>query len=284
MSILLITLMRETRAGCMSVRSVRASCSTPSMRKRILQMLMSGKGVPAMQEGGQMQKGQQALVGEGGPEQFQMADTGGGQPQAEGFMDVLDPIGMLDKPDIDIGNPARRQGQMGDVQTDVGPSAVPGEAFRTPGEAAVGSMMNLFTNPGQVSPINYERQQEQGNQALQGSTLAMQGGLTGQGIDPNSGFGQMLAQSAVSANQSLRNEAMRNLMQQEEATYRSDLGMATDMYTQFLNLITGLGQSQAQAATGSFTGVQNPSGGFTQAGAQAGQTAAGIAGAFGKGG
>ncbi len=123
------------------------------------------EGMPMMAEGGQLE-----------PSQAQVAGSSEA-PQAEGLFDIMEPAmgvvkGYNDKTeDIASGGGGGGSGKgaapgLATSVGDQGVSGVPGESFRTPGEAITGNMMNFLTNPGQLNPIAYERAQADAGQSL----------------------------------------------------------------------------------------------------------------------
>lgn len=144
----------------------------------------------------------------------------------------------------------------------------------TAGALAVQSMMNYFTDPGKISSVAYEREQEQANQGLNFATRALGGTLSSVGINPNSGYGQMLGQSAALNAMKLKNEANRDFTMASEQMRRTDINTATQTYIQFLQTIFGLGAAQSGAVTNSSSNVNIPFPNMNEGAANA----AGIAG------
>lgn len=138
------------------------------------------------------------------------------------------------------------------------------------GSAVVRNLTDLANNPGQISSAGYERQQEEANRGLNTATSAITGGLTGRGIDPSSGMGQLLTQSAVLNTLKQRNEANRDFTLASDALRREDITNAANMYQSFLQTIFGLQSARANTATGSAVNFGNPYAGIANGIATAG--------------
>jgi hypothetical protein len=110
--------------------------------------------------------------------------------------------------------------------------------------------MDLLMNPGQLSPVAYQRAQEQANMGLNTALGAIEGGFAGRGLDPTSGMGQTLAQSAALSAGKQRSEAARDYSLAEESLRRQDVQQGIMNYMQFLNTVLGLAQARAAAAGG----------------------------------
>jgi hypothetical protein len=118
------------------------------------------------------------------------------------------------------------------------------------GGLAMGHAESFLTDPGQVSTIQYERAQEQANQGLRTNTQAAMGQLTGMGIDPRSGFGQLMLQSVTREAGRARGEAARQLAEQEESLRRADIQTGMTAYQNFLNQVFGIIGTQAGTVGG----------------------------------
>jgi hypothetical protein len=144
------------------------------------------------------------------------------------------------------------------------------------GDLAVKGMMDYFRNPGAISPVAYEREQEQANQGLNFASRAITGELSGHGIDPNSGYGVSLGQSAALNAMKLRSEANRDFTIASEQMKRTDINTATQTYLQFLQTIFGLGAARANTVAGSSANIApafpNMNQGIAQGVGMAGQT------------
>ena len=127
--------------------------------------------------------------------------------------------------------------------------AQPAGTGATPG-LAVARTEGLLQNPGQTSPAYYERQQEQANQGLSTATAAIGGDLSGRGVDPNSGLGQTMQQSAVLDSQRLRSEAARDQSLIEEGLRREDIQAGVSQYLSYLQTLFGLAGLRSGAAAG----------------------------------
>lgn len=209
---------------------------------------------PQMAQGGQLQAGQTAIVGEQGPELFQPAQAGTVVPN-QGIVSGPGGGGGVTIPPPQPGVPGPTQPDPVISQEDTygtSPNQVwAGGAAPTPasyGEMAVQAGQNFLENPGQLDTTSYERTQEQINQGLQTNTQALMGALTGMGVDPRSGLGQTMLQSATRQSNIMRNEASRNLVQQEEALRRTDIQTGMTAYQNFLNQVFGIVGTQAGVA------------------------------------
>jgi hypothetical protein len=112
------------------------------------------------------------------------------------------------------------------------------------------AIMSYFNNPGQMSPVTYERAQEQANIGEASAKSAATQGLTGRGIDPNSPMGAALASAASLGAGRQRNEAARDYSLAQEGLRRQDIQSAMASYFNVLNAIFGLaGQQTGAAAT-----------------------------------
>ena len=121
---------------------------------------------------------------------------------------------------------------------------------QTAGSLAVQHMLNYFSNPGEISPVAYERKQEQANQGYNLAMRSIGGGLSTAGVNPNSGYGQMMGQSAALNTMKLRNEANRDFTMASEQLKREDVKQATDSYLKFLETLFGLGSQRANNLLG----------------------------------
>jgi len=141
-------------------------------------------------------------------------------------------------------------------------SFIPTSQTGTAGDMAVNTMLSYFGNPGQISPAAYERKQEQINQGYGQAVRGVGGTLSSVGVDPNSGYGQILGQSAALNAMKMRNEANRDFTMASEQMRREDLKMATDTYLRFLDTLFSIGQAQSAGAmaqnkgmSGVYTGI-----------------------------
>ena len=244
----------------------------------------SFKGIPARAAGGPVTAGQPYVVGEQGPEVI-TPTTGGTVTPNQGETPPTAPPATPDQtaiaPSVPTvpGNmksagPVLQQKGLGDTPAVGGPpptmnastppaGVLGSTSFATPvgqtaGEMAVSSMVNYFQHPGQISSVGYEREQEQANQGLNFAHRAIGGTLSSSGVDPNSGYGQMLGQSAVLNAMKLRNEANRDFTLVSESMKRQDINTATQTYLQFLGSVFGLGSNQANTVVGSSENVHVP--------------------------
>jgi hypothetical protein len=108
----------------------------------------------------------------------------------------------------------------------------------------------LMMNPGAMNPAAYERAQEQANVGLATDVRGITGGLTGRGIDPNTGLGRGMLSSAVNRNLGKRLDAARDYTMAQEQLFRGDIGMGMNQYLQMLQLLTNYQTGQASAAAG----------------------------------
>lgn len=131
------------------------------------------------------------------------------------------------------------------------PDPTPGSVTTTRPETAGGlvvqHMMDYLTDPGRISPAAYERKQEQANQGYNLAVRSIGGTISSAGINPNSGFGMMMAQSAALNTMKLRNEANRDFTMASEQLKREDVKTATDSYINFLHTIFGLGAERVNS-------------------------------------
>lgn len=118
------------------------------------------------------------------------------------------------------------------------------------GQALVYQIMQLLQNPGQVSPIEYVRAQEQGNMFQRASQNAVIAAGSRLGYGQNSGILDALMLAGLMANQRLRNERMRDLTLTSENLRRQDIGAGAALYNQALSQIFGLQNAKAAALAG----------------------------------
>jgi hypothetical protein len=197
--------------------------------------------------GGAFEQGKQYLVGERGPETMVPQGASPQQPeQAAGPAQGMNPYGGLAGGIGAVGSGLGNTMQQGQQQAQ--PAGGAGYGF--PGQAYTGWMMDYFNNPGQLSAIPYERAQEQANQTLNTGSQAIQGGLTGQGVDPNSPMGQALQQSLTLGVGAQRQEAARDYSLAEEAMQREDVQRQMSNYLAALQTVFGLQQARAGTALG----------------------------------
>ena len=136
----------------------------------------------------------------------------------------------------------------------------------TAGDYSVYWLEQFLKNPGTVSPISYERAQEQANLALNQALSGIQGGLSGRGVDANSNLGQALAQNAYATNAYQRNNAARDMTQLEEAMKREDIKMALATYMNILQMQNTYQAQRMAALNGAIpqgTTLSNPYSGLT---------------------
>jgi hypothetical protein len=261
----------------------------------------SSFAAPGRKHGGKVKGGQDYTVGEEGEEvvqpdaqapadDFQLQRAPAQKGTSESFSDIFSaPIEAVTGADKDApsNQPSpkqlSRQASKRDLQDveEVGLSNNPEELFRNPGEAFTGHLMNLALNPGQLNPAAYERAQADANQALNASTLGVQGALTGRGWDPNSPMGQMLIQAGVNTAQTARNKALQDFTMMEEDLYRQDLGQFFNTYMGGLSTLLGMGGAQSNSAMLSgFSPASNPNAGATEAGQNAAATGVAAYAAF----
>lgn len=130
------------------------------------------------------------------------------------------------------------------------PGLMGGTPDDSAGGLAVRNMMQLLSDPGRVSPVAYERAQEQNAKALQTNLGGIGGAFFGRGFDPNSGLGQAMAQAAVHDFNAGNNEANRDFTLMGENLRRQDITTASQMLQNYLNQIFGLQQNRAQIVAG----------------------------------
>lgn len=198
-------------------------------------------------QGGPVYPGQPTVVGEQGPELLVPSQPGTVMPNPESLQaGAPAPTGQAN------ALPATASGQPGRT-------AVQQPMPTDPGTLVTGWTSTLLGQPGAVSPIQYERQQEQANQSLNAALYGIQGGLSGQGVDPASGLGKSLEQGAVAQNAYARQQAARDLALIQEAAWRQDIAQGSKMYNDSLALALGLSQMRSAAAAGQgFPMIQNP--------------------------
>lgn len=130
------------------------------------------------------------------------------------------------------------------------PGLMGGAPDNSAGGLAVRNMMQLLGDPGRISPVAYERAQEQNAKALQTNLGGIGGAFFGRGFDPNSGLGQALAQGAVHDFNAGNNEANRDFTLMGENLRRQDMNTGNQMFQNMLNQIFGLQQNRAQIVAG----------------------------------
>jgi hypothetical protein len=153
------------------------------------------------------------------------------------------------------GNGTGGQGQQQDQGgAQAGATATPDQQVdwqqTTPGSLSVAHIMDYLMNPGNLSPVAYQRAQEQANTGLNTALGAIQGGLAGRGVDPSSGLGQQLMQSAALSSAKQRSEAARDYSLAEEQLRRQDIQQGMANYLNFLSSVLGLSQARSAAAAG----------------------------------
>jgi hypothetical protein len=216
-------------------------------------------GVQARAAGGPVDTNQPYMVGEQGPEVIVPQQAGTVVPNNQ-----LGSITNVGGPSVEAANDDDGDSSGGgsagtatgtDTTTggDTGAGTTTDDAAATeptPGELVTAQMTNLLQNPGEIGAFGYEATQEQANQGLNAAMQGISGGLTGRGIDPSSGLGQMLGQSAVNANTQMRTTAARDLAALQESLYRQDIAAGESMYQNALAAALGLAGTQSTAALG----------------------------------
>ena len=225
--------------------------------QQIIMMIVQAV-IQAMMEGGQ---GGMPSEGMGQPDMGMdpMAAMGGGAPPMEGGMGGEMPIPRATGGPVRSGQRYRvgEQGPetmvpMGGVQQPQpqGNSVLAPQNYSSLGQGEVDRSQQMMNNPGQLSSVAYERDQEQANQGLNALTQATQGSLTGGGVDPNTPMGQSLTQSAVLSSNKQRNEAARDYSLAQESLGREDIQTAMANYANMLQLVFGLQGMRSTAAGG----------------------------------
>jgi len=203
--------------------------------------------------GGPVNAGQPYVVGEQGPEVMTPQTSGQITPNAQ--TQAATPYAGLNPAMSGGGGPgtvstgvlqslpglqaqAAQRTQAAGQTTAVPAPAPPGA--NTPGNAVMQAIMSYFNNPGQMSPVTYERAQEQANIGENSAKSAATQGLTGRGIDPNSPMGAALASAASLGAGRQRNEAARDYSLAQEGLRRQDIQSAMASYFNVLNAIFGL--------------------------------------------
>lgn len=244
-------------------------------------------GIPGRQAGGPVAQSQPYIVGEQGPEvmvpeqpgtivptpglplpgggEYQI--PGPGQPGPDELAaqtpqvsqeDVRRPFGRFsfgrfllgDRRDQQVDPRlarAQQQERAGEQYAQQQYPTIPGSEL---GGLAMGHAESFLRDPGQLSTIQYERAQEQANRGLQTGTQALLGGLTGMGVDPRSGLGQVMLQSIARESTRTRGEAARQLAEQEESLRRADIQTGMTAYQNFLNQVFGIIGTQAGTVGG----------------------------------
>jgi hypothetical protein len=130
------------------------------------------------------------------------------------------------------------------------PGTRPQEPAPTIGGLSTEHTLDYLMNPGQVSPVMYERAQEQANIGLNAAGNAGTTQLSGRGVDPGSPMGQLMSQSAGLNSQKIRNEAARDQSILEEQMRRQDIQAGIGNYMNFLTQIMQLMGIQVGVASG----------------------------------
>ncbi len=236
---------------------------------------ITNPGVQPRAAGGPVMPGQDYLVGEQGPEVIRPMQPGMVEPNVgtEKTSDQAKAGGywwstpQRDQPPVapPPGSPAPQAGSSPygfnvDPQgTPWGNQITPGNEPGNPGGYYADWTRALFEQPGSLSPVAYERQQEQANQSFNQGQLALAGGLTGRGVDPNSSMGQMLSLANVNANQYARQQAARDYALMQENLWRQDVGAAAQMYINALTTSLNLAAARSNASQGlGQQQIQNP--------------------------
>lgn len=206
-------------------------------------------GMPMRALGGPVAQGQPTIVGEKGPEQVTPMPTIDPRPPGTSpQFGATQATAGADNPSVPSTTsnvaPGGATGQMQYLSPGLNPQA-PGV-----GESVVQNLQGMAANPGQLSPVAYERAQEQAQQGSNQLQMATTGRLSGSGIDPGSVLGQALQQSAAATGAKLRNEAARDYTVAQEQLRRSDIQNSLNQYISMLNTIFGLQQQRSAAAGG----------------------------------
>lgn len=199
--------------------------------------------------GGPLQPGQPTVVGEQGPEVVQPGVGPAGPPAAGTAPPPVAPLPSPTAPTTGGGQPipppAPTHGGKGKGKPprgNVTPPAPTGFTPPTTGDPTLGQLTSYWTNqfltnPGQLSPIAYQRQQEQANMALNNQTQQLQSGLAAGGIDINSPAGQAMMQATLLNHQGQRQEAARDYSLAQENLFRQDIGQGINNYMAMLNQV-----------------------------------------------
>ncbi len=220
-------------------RMMTPNLRTPGAGKRVAN---AGWLAGARAEGGGVKQGESYLVGEEGPEVF--------TPSTSGL------VSPTKSPSAPPANPTGQAATSNSYTSKtVQPVVQPKEAADLASGDLVSSWINYFLgNPGKLSPAAYNRDQEQLNLGQTAATQQMMGSLTGRGVDPNSGLGQMLLQGVMNTSANRRVEAGRDYSMQQESLGRQDVAQAMQSYMALMQMIS---QIQAQQA-GIYAGVAIP--------------------------
>lgn len=234
-----------------------------------------GSGITARAAGGPVSAGQPTIVGEKGPELL--------VPQQPGTV-----IPNPGTPNPDQPGPAPTSPGVGGPLTatpppsgamngaTATPMAPPGTGSASAGGLVVQRMMDYLKNPGQIDSSAYEREQEQVNQGLNYAQRGISGELAGHGVDPNTGYGQMLSQSAALNAMKMKNEANRDFTQMSETMRRTDIDRGTQSYLNFLSTIFGINNARANTASSAGSNIipqfGDPYAGWASFAGMAGQT------------
>jgi hypothetical protein len=203
--------------------------------------------------GGPLAAGQVARVGERGPE----------------TIIAQQPLQVIPNPTTTAASQQPQQQQLGGPMfgppqqgAQGGATFQPGAGAQPPGQVSVGQGVTNYlqqgiNQPGQLSSVAYERDQEQANMGLNTALQGIAGQLATSGIDPSSPLGQSMVMAATLNAGQQRSEAARDYSLAQEALKREDLQQATQNYLSILSTIFGLQAQRAQAAAGTgFTPAQ----------------------------
>lgn len=147
------------------------------------------------------------------------------------------------------------------------PGLVGGGGFGTnAGGQLAKQATDLLTNPGQISPIAYERGQEQAN-VMQNAMMQQFGqGAGGAGIDPSSGIqGANMLAGLLGIGQ-MRRENLRDFTQMSEQLRRSDIGLGQELLQYMYGTGLGVAGQRASTWTSQMGGMGDAMGAQLQAG------------------
>ena len=235
--------------------------------------------LPGRALGGPVQAGQSYIVGEQGPEVMTPQTSGQITPNAQteaasaasksswnhfvpalglgqaGMSPMLTPQAFAAKA-ASTPATASPSGAVPTANPALAPATDTTGHANTPGNAVMSAIMSYFNNPGEMSPVTYERAQEQANIGEASAKNAATTGLTGRGIDPNSPMGAALASAASLGAGRQRNEAARDYSLAQEGLRRQDIQAGMANYFNVLNTIFGLAGQQTGGAATNLNSVQ----------------------------